>query len=213
MAIEVQQKRPSLSQRLVAWVMARHETTSHERHQIQKQALLGNLTGTVVEIGPGTGVNLVYYAPTVHWIGVEPNPAMYPHLHKNMARLGQRAEVRMGTAEKLPLPDGSADAVVSTLVLCSVADPAQVLAEIYRVLKKNGRFVFMEHVAAPAGTRARRVQDVLNPVWKRLADGCHLNRETADLLAAAGFSSLDWQPLDGEHRVALLPQIVGVAVK
>src|SRR5439155_26769491 len=132
----------------------------------RKRALLGTLHGTVLEIGPGTGANLPYYPPDIQWVGVEPNPYMHPYLQKEAGRRGLRADLRTGVAERLPLPDESVDAVVSTLALCSVADLPQVLREVRRVLRPGGRFIFIEHVASPPGTRLRRLQNLVRPVWQ-----------------------------------------------
>ena len=104
------------------------------------------------------------------------------------------------------------DAVVSTLVLCSVSDPAAVLRGILRVLKPGGRFLFLEHVLAPPGTRLRRVQKALRPVWKLIADSCHLDRETGTTIEQAGFGQVRYE----HFRLPLGPvatQIAGCAVK
>src|SRR5690242_6004104 len=98
---------------------------------------------------------------------------MHRHLREAAERTQIPIEIRTLMAERLPAEDDSVDAVVSTLVLCSACDPARVLREIRRVLKPGGRFVFLEHVAAPQGTRLRTVQRWIRPVWRRIADGCH----------------------------------------
>jgi ubiquinone/menaquinone biosynthesis C-methylase UbiE len=137
---------------------------------------------------------------------------MDKYLWKRANALGLQLEIRRGTAEDLPVPDSSADAVVSTLVLCSVSDVAKALAEILRVLKPGGRLVFIEHVAAPRGTWLRRLQTWVKPAWKRLGDGCHPDRETWVALERAGFAKLDYS----HFRVSIplvSPQIAGMAVK
>jgi ubiquinone/menaquinone biosynthesis C-methylase UbiE len=103
--------------------------------------------------------------------------------------MAKRARVRVvaAAAERLPFPAESFDTVVSTLVLCSVADLEAAIAEIRRVLRPTGRLLFLEHVRAPAGTRLARWQDRLNPAWRRVAGGCNCNRSTIDALRAGGF--------------------------
>lgn len=157
--------------RWFAWLMHRVSGTHDRLLAPRKQALLGALRGTVVEIGPGTGVNLQYFAAGVRWIGVEPNAV----LRAELAAGG--ADAREGCAESLPVESGSADAVVSTAVLCSVRDLEKALAEARRVLKPGGRFVFVEHVAARGGA-ARMAQRAIRPLWSCCAGGCDPARDT-----------------------------------
>ena len=201
-----------LYQRLFAHFVASSRDRIDERHGALKRELLGALSGTVLEIGPGSGANLPYLPPSVHWIGVEPNPYMHPYLQEEAARLGRDVEVRQGRAEQLTAPDASVDAVVCTLVLCSVQEPAQALREALRVLRPGGRFVFIEHVAARRGSWQRRVQNLVQPLWTPLGDGCHPNRETWLTIEAAGFDQLDLVHFDiGVPFVG--PHIAGVGVK
>ncbi|KAH9294873.1 hypothetical protein KI387_038461, partial [Taxus chinensis] len=93
--------------------------------------------------------------------------------------------------EALPVLDSSMDAVVGTLVLCSVSDVEKTLKEVQRVLKPGGRFIFVEHVAAPDGTLLRFWQKLLDPLQKFVSDGCHLTRETGKLIRESGFSKAD----------------------
>jgi ubiquinone/menaquinone biosynthesis C-methylase UbiE len=198
--------------RLQAKLMAKRAPAYNQMVGDRKYILLGNLTGTVLEIGPGTGTNLPFYRSDIHWIGVEPSLAMHPYLTEQAAKARLTGELRTGIAEALDVADNYVDAVVSTLVLCSVEDQHQALAEIKRVLKPGGKFVFIEHVAAPEGTSTRRWQEWLTPVSKAVADGCHPNRETWKAIAQAGFTQVEI-----EHfalPVALEgPHIAGFAVK
>jgi ubiquinone/menaquinone biosynthesis C-methylase UbiE len=198
--------------RLFAWMLAhgmgRYEQAMGER----KRALLAPLRGCVVEIGPGAGVNLHSFAPDVEWIGIEPNPWLHPYLRQEAARLGRSIELHSGTAEAIDLPDASADAVVSTLVLCSVSDPARVLEEVLRVLKPGGRFVFLEHVAAPCGSGLRRLQRLLRPGWRVIADGCRPDRETWRAIEQAGFRRVEIEHFRGPIPV-IRPHIAGTAEK
>lgn len=178
----------------------------------RKHRLLGALEGTVIEIGAGTGANLAYLPRGVRWVGVEPNPAVRPYVERAARASGADAILVQAWAEALPFRNGVANAVVSTLVLCSVEDPAAVLAEIQRVLKPGGRFVFLEHVAAPPGTRTRRRQRLVRPLWRRLADGCTPDRETWRWIEQAGFRRLDCERFALNLPIAG-PHLAGVAIK
>ncbi|MDA0564770.1 methyltransferase domain-containing protein [Streptomonospora sp. S1-112] len=179
-----------------------------------KPRLLAPLAGEVVEIGPGAGINLGYYGPGVRWTGVEPNPHLHERIRRGAARAGLSARLIPGRAERIDAADSSVDAVVGTLVLCSVADADRVLAEVLRVLRPGGRYVFLEHVAAPPATRTRRAQDVLSPVLRRLPGGCRYNRETGAAIARAGFGAVEHDGFDLPVSFGLeLPHIAGTAVK
>lgn len=178
----------------------------------RKRDLFRSLSGTVLEIGPGAGPNLTHYPREIRWIGVEPNPFMHPYLRKAIEHARISAEIRPGTADKMDFPDSSVDAVVGTLVLCSVPDVSRVLAEILRVLRPGGRFFFIEHVAAPQGTGVRTVQRLLRPIWTRIADGCHPDRETWQELEAAGFEELKYEQFRLSVPVAS-PHIAGYGRK
>lgn len=159
-----------------------------------RSELLGDLAGDVLEIGAGTGANLDAYGPGLsRLVLLEPDPAMRGRLVDRVARSRSRARtvVVSGSASRLPLADASVDAVVSTLVLCSVRDLDRALAEVRRVLRPGGRLHLVEHVAAEEGTLVRRAQHWLAPLWSRLAEGCSLERPTRELLAAAGFDVTD----------------------
>ncbi len=190
-------------QRLFAGMLGRAGDAHDRLVAAQKRALLGALHGHVLEIGPGTGVNLRYYAPDIAWTGVEPNPYLHTYVRREAARLGRSVTLLDARAEALPLADGAFDAVVSTLVLCSVRDVSGALAEVWRVLRPGGAFVFVEHVAAPRGTLLRRAQRLIQPVWTLVADGCHPDRETWAAIESAGFAALDL------HHFRLPVPIVG----
>lgn len=202
-----------LNQRIFAWAISRFSGRYEQFAGKYKERLFASLSGTVLEIGPGTGVNLRYFPGNgVRWIGVEPNLFMERYLRDEAARLGMTVDLRIGTADALPVDNESVDAVISTLVLCCVKDQGQSLREVIRVLKPGGRLVFLEHVAAAPGTRLRRMQNFITPVWKRLGDGCHPNRETWMELERAGFACVDYERITAPVPV-VSPQIVGTAVK
>ena len=205
--------RGGLNQRIFAWALARFSSRYEQFSAKYKERLFAGLSGTVLEIGPGTGVNLRYFRDrTVRWIGVEPNLFMERYLREEAARLEMPVELRVGTADHLPVEDGSVDAVISTLVLCCVPDQQQALREILRVLKPGGRLLFIEHVAAPRGSRLRRIQNWITPIWKRLGDGCHPNRETWRELEYAGFGQVSYEAVTAPVPV-VSRQIIGVATK
>src|SRR5688572_9440393 len=152
------QTNPGWYNRLFAYMMSKSSLRYNELVADRKRALLGILHGNILEIGAGTAPNLAYYPDDIHWLGIEPNPAMFPYAQREAERLGMNIELRPGKSELLPVPNSSMEAVVSTLVLCSVGEPRKTIQEILRVLKPGGRFVFIEHVAAPRQTRLRRLQ-------------------------------------------------------
>ncbi len=198
--------------KLFAWMMAQASPEYDRVVGDRKQTLFSDLYGDVLEIGPGTGPNLPYYPHNIHWIGIEPNPYMHPYLQQEAERLGLKIDLRTGTAERLEAEDNSMDAVVSTLVLCSVPNLDSTLQEVLRVLKPGGRFLFVEHVAAPHGTWLRKLQRGIGPIWQVIADGCHPDRETWIALDNAGFASVDYQHFQAPFPI-VSPHIVGVATK
>lgn len=180
--------------------------------------LLAALEGTVLEVGTGTGLNLPHYPEAVTRLVLsEPDRHMRRRLeHKPAAGLGANAEVVTASLDGLPMADASFDAVVATLVLCSVANPARALSEIHRVLRPGGRFVFLEHVAADPQHAAARYkwQGRIEPVWKRIADGCHLRRQTEQSIEEAGFD-IEWIKREGLPKAPfwVRPSIRGAACK
>ncbi len=155
-----------------------------------RAALLADLSGTVVEIGAGTGLNLGHYPPTVERLVLtEPEPAMLAQLRDRLGEVAGGIDVvaERASGASLPLGDDEADAVVCTLVLCTVPDPDATLAEIRRVLRPGGRLVFLEHVADDARPERLRRQRRLDHVWHHVAGGCRLTRRTEASIVAAGF--------------------------
>jgi ubiquinone/menaquinone biosynthesis C-methylase UbiE len=201
--------------RAFAWGFDRFQQASEEAGMRDRRAeLVAQAGGRTLEIGAGTGANVDLYPDAVTALVLtEPFSPMAAQLRKRLARSRRAgtAEVVEVPAEKLPFPADSFDSVACTLVLCSVDDPAATLAEIARVLRPGGRFLFLEHVRAPDPDLARW-QDRLHGPWYLFGHGCHCNRDT---LAAIEASSLgDTVTRTGEiPKVPALvrPMLVGVA--
>lgn len=204
---------PGWYQRLFAWLMA-HGTAQYETAvSDRKQALFADLQGTVLEIGPGAGANFPYYPASVQWTGIEPNPYMHAYLRERADEANLQIHIQTGHAERLEAEDSSVDAVISTLVLCSVNNLDGVLQEILRVLKPGGTFYFLEHVAAPPQTFLRRVQGGLKPAWRVIGDGCCLDRDTGPAIEAAGFERVSYDRFRAPVPAIVSPQIIGRAIK
>jgi SAM-dependent methyltransferase len=154
----------------------------------RRRRALAGARGEVLELGAGTGLNLPLYPTTGidRLVVTEPEPNMAERLERRAAALGRPVEVVRAPVEALPFDDASFDTVTATLVLCTVADPERSLAEIRRVLRPGGAFLFVEHVRS-SNERLARWQDRLHGPWAALADGCNCNRRTPELLRAAGF--------------------------
>lgn len=155
----------------------------------RREALLHGLTGTVCDIGAGTGANLPYLRSAERIVAVEPDPAMRARLARRAPATSVPVEIAEASAAALPFADASADAVVFTLVLCTVPDPDAALAEARRVLRDDGKLVLLEHVRGTG--RLARGQDLVTPVWKVFGAGCHPNRDTLGTLRRHGEFELD----------------------
>ncbi|MFH0245558.1 class I SAM-dependent methyltransferase [Streptomyces sp. HK10] len=139
---------------------------------------------------PDTGANLGYLRPGTRLYAVEPSLRMHRRLERACRAAGVEAVVLPTGAEAIPLPDASVDEVICSLVLCTVADPGKVLAEIRRVLRPGGRFRFVEHVAAPGQGVRYAVQRLVRRPWGYVFEGCDPGRRTVETVARAGFSEV-----------------------
>ena len=183
---------------LFARVYERFSQGAEKRGQaeLRKRALAG-LTGRVVEVGAGNGMNFANYPDTVSQIvAIEPESYLRERARE---RADARVQVIDGVAGALPVEDASADAVVFSLVLCSVPDQAAALAEARRVLKPGGEIRFYEHVISHKPGKAAFQRAFTKTVWKRIAGGCHMDRDTGRAIADAGFEivELDRVPFQG----------------
>jgi SAM-dependent methyltransferase len=168
---------------LLNWHMHRH-----------KARAFTDLPPNVVELGPGVGANLRYLPTGAHLIAIEPNPYMHARLRRAARRRGVDLDIRSVVGERIDLPDARAEAVISSLVLCTVSDPAAVLAEIRRILRPGGRFSFAEHVAAKPRTPTRWAQRIVRRPWAWVFEGCSCERDLTSLITSAGFTSVDIHP-------------------
>ena len=158
-----------------------------------RRSILAGLQGSVIEIGAGAGSSFPLYPSTVtHVLALEPDDYLRSVAREAAANAAVPVTVVDAAAEQIPAETGSADAVVASLVLCSVKDQAAVLAEIRRVLKPGGTLAYYEHVRSRRPIVAK-AEDVLTPVWGRFMGGCHLNRDTLAAITAAGFTLQDNQ--------------------
>ncbi len=155
-----------------------------------RRELLSPISGDILEIGSGTGVNLFHYPKSIGSLTLtEPEPHMRKLLQNNVNNQPEgKIRVEAFSAEALKFPDQSFDAVVSTLVLCSVNSPEKTLEEIKRVLKPQGKLFVLEHVLATEKTPLIKWQKLLQPFWKCMCGNCHLTRNTEKSILEAGFS-------------------------
>jgi ubiquinone/menaquinone biosynthesis C-methylase UbiE len=179
-----------------------------------RAGLLNGLSGEVLEIGAGDGINVPLYPPDVHLTLLEPNRYLLSYM-VDMAE-SERCPTCYpvaGFGERLPFAGSWFDAVVSTHVLCSVSDQARVLAEILRVLRPGGMFLFLEHVAASNGTATRYMQRLLEPPWRFFGGGCHLTRDTETAIRQAGFGQVELESYRATYPAFLSPHVKGRARK
>lgn len=178
--------------------------------------LLTHAYGRVLEVGAGTGANLPYFPQAVReLVLVEPERILRGRLRRRLpAQPLWRVRVERRPLERLRFPSEHFDTVVSTLVLCSLPQPAHALTQMLRLLRPGGKLLFIEHVAACDRPRRLRWQQLLEPLWKRVFGNCHLTRDTATLIEAAGFrfDSLTRTSMRGAFPL-VRPSIRGVARK
>jgi ubiquinone/menaquinone biosynthesis C-methylase UbiE len=171
--------------RLCEWALD-NGTVAKERDR-----LLAGADGQILEIGIGTALNIEHFPPSVRKItAIDPNPGMQKKAAARIAQSGIEVDKRLLGGESLPFDAGSFDTVVSTFTLCSIAKVEQALAEIFRVLRPGGKFLFLEHGLSPdAGVQ--RCQRRLNSLQRFLADNCHLDRAICQLVESQPYSKVD----------------------
>ena len=182
---------------------ARHES---QRERDLRAEVAGAARGRTLELGYGVGTNWPFIPKNVEYTGIEPDPYMRERAVGRVPA-GREFTLLQGDAQSLQFEDGSFDTVLATLVFCTIQEPEHALAELRRVLRPDGQFVFFEHVRAHSRFGAA-IQSGLTPIYRRLAGGCHLNRDTQAATEAAGFDTTVRR-----MKIGALPVIVGVAHK
>lgn len=173
-----------------AHIMPRLVTCACSQGQVLKRRseLVPLAKGDVFEIGCGGGINQQFYnaAAITSYAGIDPHGGLLEGARAEAEKKGWPADIRQGIGEDIPFPDRFFDSVVCTFTLCSVQDPARVLRELRRILRPGGQALFLEHGRAPDANVAVW-QDRIEPVWKRMAGGCHLTRPIGSAFRGAGF--------------------------
>lgn len=155
----------------------------------RRKALLAPLTGNILEVGAGTGINLPLYSPQARVLAIEPSVPMLRQAQERLRNTRVQADIRLlhaGIGDDFPLPEGGFDAIVCTLVLCTIPEPDAAVQRIKTMLAPQGQLAVLEHISARR-TRNRFLQKLINPCWKQVAEGCHLTRHTDKRLRQHGF--------------------------
>jgi ubiquinone/menaquinone biosynthesis C-methylase UbiE len=175
---------------IVARVYARLSVKAdHTGQADHRRRLLEGLSGRVVEIGAGNGLNFRHYpAEVAEVVAVEPEPYLRRLAERETEKTTVAVRVVDAVAQELPFDDGSFDAAISSLVLCEVPDQAGALAELHRVVRPGGELRFYEHVVAPSPALARVQRLADRTFWPRLSGGCHCARDTTRSIQEAGFT-------------------------
>lgn len=200
--------------RFYAWISPKMEQSGFAEKRDQ---LLVGISGRVVEVGAGNGMNFPHYpAEVMHVVAVEPEPRLRQIAEENAKQAPVPVEVVDGTADALPIDDASVDAAVASLMLCTVPDVPAALTELRRVIRPGGQLHFFEHVRAdtPGLARVQRILDAT--VWPRLGGGCHASRDTRTAIETAGFTieRLDQLRLpDTRISTHTSPHILGMATR
>ncbi|KPP96597.1 class I SAM-dependent methyltransferase [Erythrobacter sp. HL-111] len=173
-----------------AHIMPRLVTCACSQGQVMKRRaeVVPQARGDVFELGCGGGINHEFYdrGAITSYAGIDPHERLLDCARRAAQAKGWAADIRQGRGEAIPFADSAFDTVVCTFTMCSVDDPPRVLAELARVLRPGGQALFLEHGRAPDAGVAKW-QDRIEPVWKRLAGGCHLTRPIGSAFRGAGF--------------------------
>lgn len=208
MSSETEVKHP-LFARVYIWLSRGRDPEVEHR-----QALLAGVEGRVVEVGAGNGLNFPHYPPEVtQVVAVEPEPTLREAAHDAAMKAAVPIEVVDGTASALPADDGAFDVGIASLVLCSVPDQAEALAELRRVIRPGGQLRFYEHVVSHDRRRAWLMRFADRTFWPRVSGNCHMSRDTRAAIEAAGFEieEVDRFPFSPGAPIPALPHIRGVA--
>jgi len=213
------ERKTSNREKLFAKFLAKEDEASFEMHKNKKTELFKDISGTVVEIGPGTGVNFPFLNnQIVNWTGIEPNKAMHPFLVKNANDHGFEITIKNDRTENISIDSSSIDFVISSEVLCSVNNLKQSLNEVRRILKPGGKFLFLEHVADNKVSFRRLIQKIvpLTP-WRYFSDGCRPGRQIGKAIKENGFHNVNYKRYMQAGKGIILeinrPHIYGLAIK
>src|SRR5262245_2349847 len=180
----------------------------------RRSVLVPQATGSVLEVGIGSGLNLPFYSAAVTRLqGIDPSPELLSMARRKVDTVAFPVELTCASAEQLRLDSGSVDTVVMTWVLCSIGDPLAALREVKRALKPEGRLLFVEHGLSP-DAKVQAWQRRLNPFWRKFAGGCNMDRKIDETIASAGFRIAQLQntylpgprPLTYTYEGQALPQ-------
>lgn len=179
--------------------------------------LVSEASGRVLEVGIGNGANLPFYTnKATQVVGIEPCAAMVDMARDRLRQLSEEGklelrldqyDLQVGSGEELPFPDDSFDTGIACLVFCTIPNAQKAAQEMYRVLKPGGQLLFFEHVHARHGLK-RQLQDWLNPLWKPIACGCHLNRDTRDVFQQVGFKYDKLDELNHPKMLGLFSSVI-----
>ena len=209
-------KAPDSSRPRFARMYMRSAASAEERGATDhRRRLLDGLRGTVVEIGAGHGLNFALYPPEVtEVVAVEPEPTLRRQAQSAADSASVPIRVLAGVADELPLEDGSADAAVASLVLCTVPDQQRALAELRRVLRPGGELRFYEHVIPRCQPKRVLFQAIdRSGIWPAVAGGCHAARDTTEAIMQAGFDieEIERFGFSANRFQPLVPHILGTA--
>jgi ubiquinone/menaquinone biosynthesis C-methylase UbiE len=209
-------KAPDSPRPRFARMYMRSAATAEQRGATEhRQRLLDGLSGTVVEIGAGHGLNFPHYRPEVtEVIAIEPEPTLRSEAETAAKSASVPVRVVAGVADELPIEDESADAVVASLVLCSVPDQSRAFAEIRRVLRADGELRFYEHVIPRCQPKRLLLQAIdRSGLWPTIAGGCHPARDTTEAIMQAGFDieEIERFGFSAQRFEPLIPHILGTA--
>ena len=156
---------------------------------IQRQKIVPSASGVILEIGVGSGVNIPYYSNSnvKKLIGLDLQQDNWDQAYKIAKKSDISIDLLQGDGEELPIPNNSIDTVLITYTMCTIPNVQRSLAEIKRVLNREGKLLFCEHGLAP-DKKVQKWQNKLNPIWKKCLGGCNLNRNIPELVLKSGFS-------------------------
>lgn len=208
------QNSDKLIQKINEWFFLLVDHYMDARYGDRKRMLLKDHPEVLVEIGAGYGANFRYLRSGTKVIVVEPKKTFNELLHRRAKNYGLEIEIHNYGAEVMNLESDSLEMVFGSLVLCSVDNPVKVISEIKRVLKEDGKFVFLEHVKAEKHSWICKIQQLVKKPWKWFFDGCLVNRNTGKVIQNAYFSRVEIEEFENKTVfVPIIPHVCGIAIK